>query len=51
MSRIDETFEANGLNHYLPQTGVRPVHIRDRVRAACREGAEFVHETASGAKT
>ena len=50
-ARIDEIFEANGLNHYLPQTGVRPVHIRDRMRAACREGAEFVHETASGAKT
>ena len=50
-ARIDEVFEANGLNHYLPQTGVRPVRIRDRMRAACREGAEFVHDTESGAKT
>ena len=50
-ARMDEVFEANGLNHYLPQTGVRPVHIRERMRAACREGAEFVHDTASGAKT
>ena len=46
---IDEVFEATGLNHYLPQTGVRPVHIRDRMRAACREGAEFVHDTEFGA--
>lgn len=50
-ARIDEAFEANGLNHYLPQIGVRPVRIRDRMRAACREGAEFVHDTESGAKT
>ena len=50
-ARIEEIFEANGLNHYLPETGVRPVHIRDRMRAACREGAAFVHDTASGAKT
>ena len=48
---VDEVFEANGLNEYLPQTGVRPVHIRDRMRAAWREGAEFVHDTATGAKT
>lgn len=46
---VDEVFEANGLNEYLPQTGVRPVHIRDRMRAACREGAEFVHDTGPGA--
>ena len=45
-ARIDEMFEANGLNHHLPQTGVRPVHIRDRMRTAWREGAEFVHDTA-----
>ncbi|MCY4511887.1 MAG: hypothetical protein OXG35_33725 [Acidobacteria bacterium] len=50
-ARIDEVFEANGLNHYLPQTGVRPVHIRERMRAACREGAAFVHDTAFSAKT
>ena len=50
-ARIDEVFEANGLNHYLPQVGVRPVHIRERMRAACREGAEFVHDTESGANT
>lgn len=48
-ARIDEVFEANGLNHYLPETGVRPVHIRDRMRAACRDGAEFMHDTASRA--
>ena len=48
---IDEAFEANGLNHYLPQTGVRPVHIRDRMRAALREGAEFRHDTASDTRT
>ena len=24
-ARIDEMFKATGLNHYLPQTGVRPV--------------------------
>ena len=48
---IDEVFEANGLNHYLPQTGVRPVHIRDRMRAALREGAEFRHDTASDTRT
>ncbi len=48
---IDEVFEANGLNHYLPQTGVRPVDIRERMRAACREGAEFVHDTASSGST
>ena len=46
-ARIDEVFEANGLNHYLPQTGVRPVNIRDRMRTACREGAEFLHDTAA----
>ena len=46
---IDEVFEANGLNHYLPQTGARPVDIRERMRAASRQGAEFVHDTASGA--
>ncbi len=46
---IDEVFEATGLNHYLPQTGARPVHIRDRMRAACRDGAEFVHDTESRA--
>ena len=50
-SHIDEAFEAHGLNHYLPQTGARPVDIRDRMRAACRKGTEFVHDTASGAKT
>ena len=50
-TRIDGAFEANGLNHYLPQTGARPVHIRDRMRAACREGAEFLHDTASDART
>ena len=44
-TRIDEFFEANGLNHYLPQTGARPVDIRDRMRAAFREGAAFLHET------
>jgi len=44
---IDEVFEANGMNHYLPQTGVRPVHIRDRMRTACREGSEFLHDTAA----
>ncbi len=46
---VDEVFEANGLNEYLPQTGVRPVHVRDRMRAACREGVEFVHDTGPGA--
>jgi hypothetical protein len=50
-TRIDELFEANGLNHYLPQTGVRPVDIRERMRTAFRKGAKFVHDTASGAKT
>ena len=50
-ARIDEIFEADGLNHYLPQTGVRPVHIRDCMRTACREGAEFLHDTASDART
>ena len=50
-ARIDEIFEANGLNHYLPQTGVRPVHIRGRMRGAFREGAEFLHDTASGTRT
>ena len=48
---IDEAFEANGLNDYVPQAGVRPVQIRDRMRAACRGGAEFVYDTACGAKT
>ena len=48
-TRIDELFEANGLNHYLPQTGARPVDIRERMRTAFRKGAEFVHDTASGA--
>lgn len=48
-ARIDEVFEANGLNRYLPQTGVRPVEVRDRLRAACREGADFMHDTARGA--
>jgi len=48
-ARIDEVFEANGLNHYLPQIGVRPVHIRERMRAASREGAEFMHDIASRA--
>lgn len=48
-ARVDEVFEANGLNHYLPQTGVRPVEVRDRLRAACREGGKFLHDTASGA--
>lgn len=47
-ARIDEVFEAAGLNHYLPQTGVRPVQVRDRLRAACREGGEFVHDTGAG---
>lgn len=46
---IDEVFEANGLNQYLPQTGVRPARIRDRMRAACREGVEFAHDTGPGA--
>ncbi|MCY3818852.1 MAG: hypothetical protein OXH52_05730 [Gammaproteobacteria bacterium] len=44
-ARIDETFEASGLNHYLPQTGVRPVYVRERIRAAWREGTAFVHDT------
>ena len=44
---IDEVFEATGLNHYLPQTGARPVDIRDRMRAACREGGKFVHDSAA----
>lgn len=48
-ARIDAMFEAHGLNHYLPQTGVRPVEVRDRLRAACREGGDFLHDTASGA--
>ena len=48
-TRIDELFEANGLNHYLPQTGARPVDIRERMRTAFRQGAEFVHDTASSA--
>ena len=46
-ARIEEIFEADGLNYYLPQTGVRPVHIRDRMRTACREGTEFLHDTAA----
>ena len=46
---VDEAFEANGLNHYLPETGVRPVHIRERMRWAWREGTEFVHDTAAQA--
>ena len=50
-ARVDEVFEANGLNHYLPRTGVRPIHVRERMRAACREGTEFVHDTAPSAKT
>ncbi len=50
-ARIDEVFEAKGLNHYLPQIGVRPVHVRERMRVACREGAGFVHDTGSGGKT
>lgn len=49
--RIDQIFEANGLNHYLPQTGVRPVHIRERMHTAFREGAEFVHDSRFSAKT
>ncbi len=48
-ARIDEAFEANGLNHYLPQTGVRPAYIRERMRAAWREGAAFAHDTATQA--
>ena len=46
-ARIDEVFEANGLNHYLPQTGARPVDIRHRMHTACREGSEFLHDTAA----
>ena len=47
---IDEVFEANGLNHYVPQTGSRPVDIRDRMRAAFREGAAFLHDTGAKAR-
>ena len=50
-AHIERAFEANGLNHYLPQTGVRPVHIRDRMRVALQEGAEFRHDTASDTRT
>ena len=48
-ARLDEMFEAIGLNHYLPQTGVRPAYIRERMRAAWREDAAFEHDTAAQA--
>ena len=48
-SRIDETLEATGLNLYLPQTGVRPAYIRERMRAAWREGTAFEHDTVAQA--
>lgn len=48
-SRVEEMFEATGLNLYLPQTGVRPAYIRERMRAAWREGTAFAHDTASPA--
>ena len=50
-TRVEELFEANGLNHYLPQTGARPVDIRERMRTAFGERAAFLHDTAFGAKS